>query len=73
LTLRDLANKRRITATGCMSSSAAIVHQILHSEANFKRPVGMGGNQHQTRTLRAILRITRGMEMAWARMTRRSG
>jgi hypothetical protein len=70
LTLRDLAKSRRITATGVMSSSAAIVHQILHSEANFNRTSGVGSIQPQTRTLRAILRITRGMESMWARVTR---
>ena len=33
----------------------------------------VGGIQPQTRTLRAILRITRGMESMWARMTRHRG
>ena len=56
-----------------MSSSAAIVHQILHGEAACKKPLSVDGIQHQTRALRAILRITRGMEMAWARVTRHRG
>ena len=47
-----------------MSSSAAIVHQILHSEANFNRTSGVGSIQPQTRTLRAILRITRAKRRA---------
>jgi hypothetical protein len=70
LTLRDLAKSRRITSIGDMSSSAAIVHQILHSEANFNRTPGVSSIQPQTRTLRAILRITRGMEAMWARVAR---
>jgi hypothetical protein len=73
LTLRDLAKSRRITSTSFMSSTAAIVHQILHSEANFNRTPGVSSIQPQTRTLRAILRITRGMELAWVRMTHRGG
>ena len=52
-----------------MASSAAIVHQILHSEAaNGRRTVSPDGVQGQTRILRAILRITHGMEMAWSRV-----
>jgi len=70
LTLRDLADRRRITATGGISSSAAIVHHILHSET--ARTRAMGGpvpGQHQTRMLRAILRIAHGVEVAWARLS----
>jgi len=73
LTQRDLAGQARITATDDMASSAAIVHQILHSEATFTRSSGVDGVPPQTRTLRAILRIARGMETAWARVTRHRG
>ena len=52
-----------------MASSAAIVHQILHSQtAASGRPASPDGVQQETRILRAILRITHGMEMAWSRV-----
>ena len=56
-----------------MSSSAAILHQILHSEAAFRSTSGADGVITQTRTLRAILCITRGMETVWARVTSHGG
>jgi len=71
--LRDLAQALRITAIGLMASSAAIVHHILHSEAVHSKPDH--GAEHdpvqaQTQVLRAILRIARGMEAAWARVVK---
>ena len=57
-----------------MSSSASIVHQILHSEATHtRRPASPDGVQQQTRILRAILRITHGMEAAWSRVSGHRG
>ncbi len=53
-----------------MSSSAAIVQQILHSETVQGRfPASPDGVQQQTRILRAILRIANGMETAWSRVS----
>jgi hypothetical protein len=73
LTLRDLADASRITATEYMASSAAIVHQILYAQP-VQCPSGSpDGVQSQTRILRAILRMSHGVELAWARVTRHRG
>jgi hypothetical protein len=74
LTLRDLAEQHRIRATGHMSSSAAIVHQILHGEAAHTRQEHGAAQDHaQTLVLRAILRMAEGLETAWARVASHRG